>query len=364
MSPLQERVLVAALDDREEAAREAWADVLEQSSLDELGHTAFELLPLVWRNLRLVEGDEDLPRLRGVYRRTWVKNNVLAQRTKETGTALRDVGIRALFVEGIVLASRFYEDLALRPTSVIDVLVDRRDRDGAPAALARAGWREPPNARTSGDGVRYFFDVNRNVCAVRTTLALDAKSPRDGDGTHLLFRTAQRHDLDDVGVGVPAPTEVLFAVIVEHARSADVSTLQWIADAKMAMRAEIDWRRLAELAESYGQVLRLRDALEVLARLPGGKAPQEIRDELDTSRVSRRERLAYFCSNGSIRGPGRLPDLVGEHVADTADRSALGAVATFPAFLRDRWGLTRRRDVPVAAGTRALRHFGRRSERT
>jgi hypothetical protein len=358
ISSLHEAVLGAALEDRPESARDAWEEVQARASLDELGYEAFELLPLVYRNVGHAD-DAVSSRLKGVYRRTWVKNNLLAQRTNETSAALVEAGIRALFVEGIVLASRFYPEVGLRPTSSIDVLLDPRHRDNASSVLARAGWREPPGTHRRRDDVQYLYDVNRNVCALRTTLALDARAPRDPS---LLFEAAERHRIRHVEVSVPTPTETLFAVIVQHARLVDVPNVQWIADAKMVIRAGIDWHRLVALSDEYGQLLRLRDALTLLARLPGAQPPRELWAELAGIRVSARERLAYFCTNGSMTGPGRLPALIAKHVAATAETSTLAAIAAFPDFLKEHWELGRSREVPRAAGARALRHLGRRRD--
>jgi hypothetical protein len=124
--------------------------------------------------------------------------------------------------------------------------------------------------------------------------------------------------------------------------------------------AGIDWERLVALAQESGQVSRIRDALALLARLPGSKPPREAFDRLAAARVRRRERLTYLCTVGAIRGPGALPVLVAEHLAATADRSALGVVAAFPSFLRDRWDLARTWHVPFAATKRAARLLGHR----
>jgi hypothetical protein len=45
--------------------------------------------------------DEELPRLKGIYRRAWVRNNLLVKRAAEIGQALEDASVRALLVEGI-----------------------------------------------------------------------------------------------------------------------------------------------------------------------------------------------------------------------------------------------------------------------
>ena len=357
-SETQELLLVAALADGSVAVG-AWEDARPRVSIDELELGSFALLPLIYRNLSAAGHDDvDLPRLKGVKRRTWVRNNLLVERTTATAKALLESGIRAEFVEGVVLESRFYDELGLRPTSFVDVLVDERDLSGAQTTVARAGWTERPGHATSS-GARYLFDREGNACILRTVLAGDSTRTADARPKAFLWE-GERHSLGGVAVPVPPPTETLLAACLSHARVDARPSVQWIVDAKMLLRGGLDWGRLFALARETGQIARVRDVLWLLARLPGPRPPHEVCDRFDAADVSRRERLTYLCTVGAIPGPGSLPALVGEHVAATANRSALGVVASFPGFLRERWGLARTWHVPLAAGKRAVRRLAHR----
>ena len=358
-SETQELLLVAALAEGPVAVG-AWEAARPRLSIDELELGSFALLPLIYRNLSDAGHDDvDLPRLKGVYRRTWVRNNLLVERTTATARALLESGIRAEFVEGVVLAARFYRELGLRPTSFVDVLVDERDLSGALTRVARAGWTEKPG-QTSSRRARYVYDREGNACILRTVLAADSTCTADGRPVAFLWEPGEQDSLGGLAVPVPPPTETLLASCVSHTRVDARRSVQWIVDAKMVLRADIDWERLFELARQCGQVSRVRDVLGLLARLPGSKPPREVCDRFVAAPVSRRERLAYLCTVGAVRGPGSLPALVGEHLATTADRSALGVLATFPSSLRERWDLERTWHVPLAAGKRAVRRLAHR----
>jgi hypothetical protein len=361
-SERQQLLLVSALAD-DSTAVEAWQKVRPQISIDELEPGSFELLPLIYGNLSQAGHDDvDLQRLKGIYRRTWVKNNLLLARTKAIGDALAESRLRAEFVEGIAIATRFYRELGLRPTSMIDVLVDAGDGDAAIAVLERAGWTERPEQISSDGSSRYVYDESATPCVVRTRLATDvAMTTPDTRHGSWLWPAGERHRIQDAEVSVPPPTETLFAVCVAHARAGRLPNTQWIVDAKLAMQhAEIDWERLLDLARQTHQVSRLRVALEFFAQLPGSKPPREVCDRFAAAPVSRRLRLAHRCQTGAVRGPARLSTLVGDHLATSDNRSLLGVVAAFPRFLRDRWGLARTWQVPVAACRRAIRPRGNR----
>jgi len=355
-SALQEKLLIVALGDCQTAVT-TWQELRPRISLDELELGSFELLPLIYRNLSLGgHADADLPRLKGVYRRSWVKNNLLSERTKEIHEILAEIGIQAVFIEGVLLASRFYPTLGLRPTSSIDVLVDGDGEAAALAELARAGWKEkrsPPPGRVR---LRHLYQKDGQVCVFRTRLAVDFMKLA-GRRRESLREAIDRYTVVGVEVRVPRPAETLFAICVLHARPEGVPNIQWIADAKMVLGAEIDWHRLLALADESRQILRLQAALDYLAGLPGSTPSQEARDRLAEVKVTKRERIAYICTAGSIWGSGPLSSLIAEHVSATESQSILDTTATIPSFLRDRWNLDHTWQVPVAAGRRAMRPF-------
>ena len=355
----EQRLLFTAALGEPAPAAAAWQAMRPDGSIEELEDGSFPLLPLVYRNLSLAGHDDfDLQRLKGIYRRAWVRNNLLVERTESISKALDEKRFRVEFVEGVTLASRFYDELALRPTSLVDILVAREDRRSALAALARIGWGERRDLAPGGDDASYLFDEQGNACVVQTSLAPDLMSnPASGPET-FLWEPGDRHPVGDVAIPVPPPTETLFAVCVGHARVEGVRNLQWIADAKMVLQVDVDWQRIVALARASGQISRLHDALVCLRDLAGPKPPQEVCNELAATAEGRRQRISYLCSVGAIWGPGALPALVGEHIAGTADRSFLGVVAAFPGFLRRRWNLARTWHVPFAAGKRALRLLG------
>jgi Uncharacterised nucleotidyltransferase len=355
-SALQEGLLVAALADRRDAAA-AWQDVQPRFSLDHLERGSYDLLPMVYRNLAsATDNDPLLTRLKGIYRKSWVTNNLLVRRTSETAEALQATDVRALFVEGIAFAARFYPELGLRPSHAVDVLVEDEAARSAIVALQRAGWRERPHSEERPGVVRHLFDQTGNVCLMRTRLAIDFVTRGGQSHAHAPLWTAHETlDLGGVAIPVPSPTDTFLAICVLHARAEGGANVQWIVDAKALLANEIDWERLLEIASERRQALRLWNALGYLAALPGPRPPRSILDRLARAKIGGRERLAYLCTAGSIKGPGAMPELVAEHVAATADEPLFSAIWTLPAHLRDSWGLSQLRQVPLAAGRRAIR---------
>jgi hypothetical protein len=358
----QERLLVAALGDPSDSA-DAWRGLPASFSLDELEPGSFELMPLVYRNLSS-SGCEDvlLPRLKGIYRRAWVKNNLLLERTRDLVEALRAAGIAVLVLEGAALAQRYYPDLGLRPTSLLHLLVRRDDEAGALQGLRSAGWA-PRAGGGAYPGWRFLFDGGGNICVLRAQVAFDfvsAEDPALSDAP--LWEGAERQEVAGAEVLVPNPTDALLEVCVSGARLGPLPRTQWIADAAWVLRrCEIDWERLLRIGLARAQAPRLRDAFDYLRRLPVPDVPQEVLVRLEEAGSTRRERLVYLLSTRSARGLGSMPETIAEHLAATGGASIVSTVTTFPRRLRDKWGLEHSWQLPLAAGRRAVRGGRRRA---
>ena len=107
-SERQEKLLLAALGSATQASQ-TWRALQSDFVLDELEPGSFDLMALIYR--RLYEAgyhDSVVERLKGIYRREWVRANVMLERSREVAGALAEAGVDSLFVEGSPLSERFY----------------------------------------------------------------------------------------------------------------------------------------------------------------------------------------------------------------------------------------------------------------
>jgi polysaccharide transporter, PST family len=362
LSQSQERLLAAALGDPDDAVA-AWRGLPPTFSLDVLEPGSFELLPLVYRNLAEAGYDDPgLPRLKGIYRRSWVKNNLLLRRTCEISETLHATGVRPLFLEGATLAARYYPELGLRPTSTVHLLVRPQDERRALSRLERGGWQARPGSGAF-PGYSLLFDARDNICALRAALAYDFVDPAGGSAEAALWNAAQMQDVSGNEVLVPTPTDALLAVLVGGARRGPIPRTQWVTDAALIIRAaEIDWDRLLELGVEHGQTVRLREALRYLLSLPD-RWPPRLHDGyqwLLRRPTTRRETLGYSFSSGSLARLGGFAEAIAEHLAATDGDSPARTVRRFPARLRERWGLAHSWQLPLALGRRMIAAAARR----
>jgi putative nucleotidyltransferase-like protein len=239
---------------------------------------SFALMPLLYRRLESWQLDEPLlPRLKGLYRHTWYRGNVLLERLKEIKELAANSRIDLLIADEPLLIERVYRDPGLRPATRLDVLIRPESAEDLIRGLEQSGWRRAsPRSLWLQHASGPFAVLQHGFVAKHATL------PLAGTTDHWLNSTDQ-----------------LLRTCVGDARQSRTGRVQWIPDAKLQIAmepAEIDWERLLQTATSYHLVLHLRDALSYLSRTVTAAVPGDVLARLEAIRPAPQERLAHGLS--------------------------------------------------------------------
>ncbi len=358
-SSAQKLLLQAVLADQGTQA-EAWERLRPTFDPDALGPAAFSLLPLLYRRLEN-EGDDSalMPRLKGMYRRSWYVNQVRLERLLPALVALQQRELDPVVVGGWELACHYYEDLGSRPVRGMHLLVAPDQVEESLTALAQAGWPsdfDPAREQLRGRSSVWLAADDGVECVVHWRLfhefVADAAEAEVRTERGLAFRVGEQP------ARALSPADELVNVCVGGARSSAWLNLQWLADAVIVMRSSgdaLDWDRVVRRTESIGSTLRLRDALVYLARTVGAPVSESALDRLDSTPVSPRERLAHRAGGWKTTTPESLT----RFLRATASDSVPLALARLPGFLRDEWGLARRSQVPATMARKAANRLAR-----
>jgi hypothetical protein len=356
-SERQKLLLRAALLEDQRAAQ-AWDMLRLDFDVEELELGEHRLLPLVYHRLRQLGLDDPaLPKLRGLYRRTWYLNQVLLDRLKEALRAVEERDVEALVVNSWELPVRYYRDLGLRAVEQLHLLVRPGRVSGAARALAEAGWSgplEPSEAFLRGRHSAAYTAENGDVCVLNWRLFPEYSAPGLVEPTDL-FESAITFELGGVPARALSPSDEMLDICISGARMSHWSNLVWIADALAVLRAPditIDWGRLCRQARRLRATLPLREALAFLRHEFECDVPDEVLDELQST-PRRRELLAHRLAATRLGPLGPMPATVTRFLRLTADKNLPRALGSLPSFVRDEWGLERRSQIPLAAFRRA-----------
>lgn len=265
-------LLLSAALKEETPALDAWQKWKSRVDIDDLDAASYRLLPLLHHNLsRLCVEDEWMPRLKGISRYHWCKNQLLLDRLYSVVSVLNRAGIDVMILKGSALIIRYYESAALRPMSDLDIMVRPDQIRQAARSLTESGWATRDHFDLASQQVRYvhhaqqYVDESGNECDLHWTPIV---SGTWGGSELTYWKSSQPVTFRDKTVRVLAPTEQLFHILIHGGHYNVFPPIRWIADATQILRRhgeDIDWKYLHELASHYFCVAMLVDALNYLA---------------------------------------------------------------------------------------------------
>ena len=342
----------------------AWERFLDLAGgLDAVSGASFAALPAAYRNLARQGGEvPELARLKGIYRQTWFRNQVLVREASSVVAALAAGGCRPLLLKGGAIVAAYDSDLGVRPMGDIDVLVPYAQAERAAAVVVGLGWtnRDPIRAAPRGGAseatrlrrtIRYShgvgFESPRGANVDLHWLSLmENPQPSADDG---LRRTARPETLGGIACLVPSPEEMLVHVSVHGLRWVGPPTLTWALDAAAIVRAtpEFDWDEAVAAARARRVAGIVHDAWEYLAANLDLPIPKfALGATRDTSRLSLSDRVVRWSR------PGERP---ARRIWAVRVTSYLGASSAWPPHRRiwnvpdyvcHTWGLEHCRSIP------------------
>jgi Uncharacterised nucleotidyltransferase len=342
--------------------------------LDTLEPSSYVLLPLIYQQLeRLGSEDQLLPKLRGIYRRTWYLNQLRLDRLKPALEAVHETDVDPLVVSSWEFPICYYRDLGLRAVPELSLLVRPACVGHASRALSEAGWTgpmEPSESFLRSTHCARFEGASGAACLVYWRLFHEFVDPARAREPEDLWEQSIDFSLGGVAARALCPTDELLNVCVSGARTTTWPTITWIVDAMAVLRASgsaIDWARFVLQARRLRATLRVLDAASFLRHELDAQVPSHVLEELGETPARRRDLLAHRTA--ATRWPllGVPPEILTRFLRLTADEGVARTLARLPTFLRDEWGLDRRSQIPVSAAQKgmariAARRAARRAE--
>ncbi|HEX3426337.1 MAG TPA: nucleotidyltransferase family protein [Acidimicrobiales bacterium] len=292
-----QQLLIHAVCRPREDAREAWRRWRQLVDFEaEVPSDRLLLLTALARRPEVIEGDPAARRIRGLYRRAWVSNQVLWQDASTALEALRDHAIPTAFFDGAAVVDAL-GDLGTRPLDAVDILVPPAHARGSLAVLGTAGWAVGTpsvpavvDARTLA--AASLATLYRPGGAGRLRLHWRAVDWAVGDAADAdLWQASVARDGPGVGRRLHAGDLLLCLLVAGRGEEAGLSG--WVVDAYRIIAAAPPGlaERLAHQARAYQQLRACIEALSVVAALTDPVACRPLLDRLHSTPAGVAERL-------------------------------------------------------------------------
>lgn len=357
-----ELMLTAALHPSVPRALEAWRVWTETADIDRLYEASQRLIPLLYHRLNSLGIEHGLmDRFKGIYRRSWYRNQMNFHRALPVLKAFADAGIDPLVLKGGAVSQLYYPQPGLRPMNDFDLLVPLRQTDRALEILRALGY-EPIERRweqLDGEyrflrhGHGFLHRENGHEFDLHWHLMPESCSP---DIDEVLWRYRQSVRIGEMTVGTLDATFHLMHTCAHGFRWNELAPVRWVADAVKIMEKEtIDWQRLFAETRRRKIVLPVALALEYLWREFAAPVPAEVLARFTSFPFEKVERLGavvnqeYYDAGSRFRRPFawfRYECLRYAQAKYGSDTACLTHPWMLPRFIRGHWGLDSAAEVP------------------
>lgn len=341
-----------------ETAIDSWQKWRKSVDIDDVDRESYRLLPLLYRNLSTHNvTDSYIGRLKGIYRRTWVENQVWFQQLGSILRSFQEAGIEIMLLKDAALNLYYYQDNGLRFINHLDFIIHPKDVLTAIKLLQNLGWitkGQIPNPTATFSHFIGLENKSKQYLSLRWHLFADGF---DENAENEFWQGALPTQVSDFPVYVLCPTHQLFYTCGSEIFRNSVLPARQLADAAIAINSypdRIDWNQLIKLAQNYRVVLPLKTTLIKLYEILNVPIPATILQELKNLPISHLEKQEYQIFTGEkITVLARFKMRYFQYLR-TTNNSKFNLFG-FVSYLQYVWGLEKLWEVPMQATIRSIK---------
>lgn len=352
----QKLLLKAALLQGEEAVR-SWQQWIAQVDIEKIETDSYRLLPLVYRNLS-EHGVVDLPaRLKGVYRRTWLENQVVVQQLTTILQEFQNANVEVVLLKDAALSIFDYPDFGLRTIHNFNLLVRPNRALTAIQLLEKIGWK--PQRKVPKIISRFPHSLElKHQSGQLLNLRWHLFSEGFQEAAEQEFwKGAILTQVENFPVRILNPTDRAFYVCVAKSPMNSDYQLSRLADAVAILNSsasEIDWEKLLTQAQKYNFVGALQTSLTQLNEILKVSIPAVILQKLSKLPLSELERQEERIAKSKQKTVlDRLALRYCQYNRIARPFQLLG----FIRYLQYLWGVEHLWEVPLQATRRGMRRI-------
>lgn len=309
--PQQALLLKACLIEDSATAKKALIQWQEFADLDSLDHGSFRLVPLLWKRARREEWDlsEDEGRLRGLYRYTWSKHQLLEREAESILATFAEANIPTILLKGVAISRLVYDDPVCRPYSDIDVLVSA-DRMRESVELLQS--KEWTTLQTGMDSALNELHAIGFQSPGKIELDLHQhvlQSNASAEVTEEIYSRAQPIEWRDLSALTLSFEDHFIHVCAHGAVFSPWSQIRWLADANRILihcGSNFDWDVVQDSASRFGCLLSVQETVNWLVQEVGQNVPDEVLNDLNRRPLAASDRVLTFISSVKIPKVSKL----------------------------------------------------------
>jgi hypothetical protein len=322
-----------------------WSEAVPFDSLD---GGSFRLMPMLYKKLAPYGlRDERYEKIKGIYRYTLYKNNIILSGFHKIVQALHGAGIRMILLKGGALIIKYYSDLAVRPMNDIDILIEKHNVKKAMDILCELGWQY--SLRIDIDQALRIYPSVTFLSRHGFELDLHWNIMNEYSEKHFvaeLWRDASQAEYKDVPIYLLAAEDQVMHNCAHGVKWDALPTIRWIPDVLAILNAEpeLSWTALARKCSERKLTMAVRSCLKYLKLNFNAPIPSDALDLLFAQTVSDEEKKMYAAYTAPLTFGNRIIRQWKLYKNIYQSRPWPAKILFFPAFLKEKSGIVKYSD--------------------
>jgi O-antigen/teichoic acid export membrane protein len=375
---------------RDEDFPQLWKEWKNSIIFNDIDYATMRLLPFIYLRLeKLGVKDELTPRIKGIYRLAWVKNQRLLAAVKEIAQICDEEKIPLILLKGIPLLLFAYQNTGARFLGDADILIPPMYATKIMPILKQKGWihtkawvADNNNPTPSifqviksselKNGSELELDIHWGIFHTNRLLkTLDVFLLRESSA--LKFRDKYiNHSIPAEIYGIPcrrlSNEDMLIHIMVHGAGGNLHRTLRWVIDAALIIEnMGVDWNLLFERTNEFGFNVEVALGFEFLTKNFNFKIPKDFIVRLQSLVLTPTQIKKYYENadvphNDHLSFLGNLPLIwYAYFLYEPKPRFKIKQLTGFAPYLRTSWGIKKNSDLFKFAYTHYRRKWLARS---
>lgn len=272
---LNHELLLKSIFLEKEKAITAWNNWRDNADFNNLDKASFMLLPLLYKKLGQLRIDDiNILKMKGIHRSTWYNNNTIFHSISKIIEIFNINGIQTILIKGTALAYYYYEDIGLRPTGDIDILIWQEDLHQAIGLLQKAGWYKKKYTHT-------FDSLSNSNIPLKNAIAFNNSIGQGLDLHWYLLPECCNSDMEDtlwerakevtfyeIPTKILSSSDLLFHACIQANRyEKNYTPIRYLADIITLLNTDysnLNWHHIIASAIKQQMILPVRNVLNYL----------------------------------------------------------------------------------------------------
>ncbi len=288
-----------------------------RSVYDQLDLGSQRLLPFVYKKLSRSNPDDLILRsIKGYYRHTWYRNQILIEKLSGVVGLLAPLNIEVLCIKGLALSILYYKDMGMRPMSDIDMVVKPRDANLALKVLQNHGWYDIRTGKQVSHvddlliGTRDLVDGKLNALDFHWRLF---KETYYDEADEILWNNKIPLQYNKLRIHTLNSTDHLLNILVHGMEGNLFPSIRWVSDALIILQnGNINWEHLIKLTADLKYTPFLKSGINYLYSNFNISVPDEVLKIIESLKPSSGENK-YFLLKQKLHLAGTFKNIFFRH---------------------------------------------------